>query len=155
MTTIKERLAQEGLVLPKIAPALGAYVDVVLTGRLAFVAGKLPLREEGGLLYSGKVGEDVTLEEGYEAARLCALHILACLEAALGDLEKVKRIVRLGGYVAVAAGFVDVPKVVNGASELFLTLFGEAGRHSRVALGVASLPLNAPVEVDAVIEVAE
>jgi len=154
MATIKERLAEQGLSLPKAGPALGAYVDVALTGNLAFVSGKLPIREEGGLLYTGKLGKDVTIEQGYEAARLCALHILACLEAAVGDLGKIRRIVRLGGYVAAGEGFVDAPKVINGASELFISLLGDAGKHSRAAIGVASLPLNAPVEVDAVVEVA-
>jgi len=153
MATIKEKLTETGLTLPKAGPALGAYVDVARTGNLAFVSGKLPIKDGGGLLYSGKLGVDVTIEQGYEAARLCALHILACLEAELGDLGKIKRIVRLGGYVAAGEGFVDAPKVVNGASELFIALLGDAGRHSRAAIGVASLPLNAPVEVDAVVEV--
>ena len=153
MSTIHDLLKEEGLSLPKAGPALGAYVDVALSGNMAWVSGKLPIREEGGLLYTGKLGKDVTIEEGYAAARLCALHILSCLEAALGDLGKIKRIVRVGGYVAASDGFVDAPKVINGASELFITLLGDAGKHSRAAIGVASLPLNSPVEVDAVVEV--
>jgi len=154
MSGIGEKLRELGIALPAARPALGMYVDVCITGNLAYVSGKLPLAEDGGLLYSGRLGREVSLEQGYEAAALCARHILACLESALGDLDRVTRIVRLGGFVSVSEGFTDVPKVVNGASEIFVKVFGDRGRHSRAAVGVASLPLGAPVEVEALAEFA-
>jgi enamine deaminase RidA (YjgF/YER057c/UK114 family) len=150
LAEIRNRLSELGIELPSVRPALGAYVDVCVSGGLAFVSGKLPLLVDGSLLYAGKLGREVSLEQGYEAAALCALHILACLENALGDLDKVQRIVRVGGFVATADGFTDIPKVINGASELFIKIFGDRGRHSRAAIGVAGLPLGAPVEVEAV-----
>jgi len=154
MSGIREKLQSLNIQLPAVKPAIGNYVDVSVTGNHAFVSGKLPLKEDGALLYSGRLGREVSLEEGYEAAALCAKHILACLEAALGDLDRVKRIVRLGGFVAAGDGFTDIPKVVNGASDLFVKVFEDAGRHARAAVGVASLPLGAPVEIEALIEIA-
>jgi enamine deaminase RidA (YjgF/YER057c/UK114 family) len=153
MSGIREKLRGLNIELPAQKPALGNYVDVCITGSYAFVSGKLPLKEDGGLLYSGRLGREVTIEQGYEAAALCARHILACLEAALGDLDRVKQIVRLGGFVAAAEGFTDIPKVINGASDLFVTIFGATGRHARAAVGVASLPLGVPVEVEALVEI--
>lgn len=153
MSRIEDRLRELSIVLPVPAAALGSYVDVVITGNLAFVSGKLPVREEGGLLFKGKLGVEVTVEDGYGAAELCARHVLACVRAAVGDLDRVARIVRVGGYVAAGPGFIDAPKVVNGASDFFIKVFGDAGRHSRAAIGVASLPLDAPVEIDAIFEI--
>ena len=153
MSGIREKLRGLDITLPAVKPALGNYVDVCVTGNMAFVSGKLPLKEDGGLLYSGRLGREVAIEEGYEAAALCARHILACLEAALGDLDRVKQIVRLGGFVAAADGFTDIPKVINGASDMIVKVFGDAGRHARAAVGVASLPLGAPVEVEALVEI--
>jgi len=154
MAEIRKRLAELGIELPPARPALGAYVDVCVAGGFAFVSGKLPLRDDGSLLHSGKLGGAVSLEQGCAAAELCARHILACLEQALGDLDCVRQIVRVGGFVAAADGFTDIPKVVNGASELFIKVFQDAGRHSRAAIGVASLPLGAPVEIEALAAVA-
>ncbi|MDR2734259.1 MAG: RidA family protein [Spirochaetota bacterium] len=154
MGEIRKRLSELGIELPAVRPALGAYIDVCIADGLAFVSGKLPLREDGSLLYAGKLGCEVRFEEGYAAAELCARHILACLEEALGDLDRVRQIVRVGGFVAVADGFTDIPKVVNGASELFIKVFRDAGRHSRAAIGVAALPLGAPVEIEALAAVA-
>jgi len=154
MAEIAKRLKELGIELPSVRPALGAYVDVCVAGGFAFVSGKLPLREDGSLLHSGKLGKEVSLEEGCAAAALCARHILACLAQAIGDLDKVRRIVRVGGFVAAAEGFVDIPKVVNGASDLFIKVFQDAGRHSRAAVGVAALPLGAPVEIEALVELA-
>lgn len=150
--SIEKKLAEKNLQLPAVGPALGAYVDTVRTGNLVYVSGKLPLTADG-LLYSGKLGNEVTLEQGYEAASLCLLHILACVKAETGDLEKIKRLVRLNGYVASVPEFHDAPKVINGASELAIELLGERGKHSRIAINVVALPVNAPVEIDAVVEV--
>ena len=153
MAEIEKKLTAEGIALPAVKAPIGNYVDVQITGNLAFVSGKLPLKDDGSLLYTGKLGTEVNIDEGYAAAALCARHILACLRNELGDLDKIRQVARVGGFVAAAEGFVDVPKVVNGASDLFVKVFGDAGRHARAAVGVASLPLNAPVEIEALIEV--
>lgn len=150
--SIEQKLSEKNLQLPAVGPALGAYVDTVRTGNLVYVSGKLPLGENG-LLYSGKVGQDLSLEQAYEAASVCFLHILACVKAEIGDLEKIKRLVRLNGFVASGPEFHDAPKVINGASELAISLLGDKGKHTRIALSVAALPLNAPVEIDAILEV--
>lgn len=146
------RLAGLGLVLPVAAAPAGAYVPTTRSGSLLIVSGQLPLAG-GKPAFLGLVGAGVTIEQGGEAARLCALNILAQVKAALGDLDLVSRVLRVGGFVACPSGFVDQPKVVNGASELMLAVFGEAGRHARAAVGVASLPLGVPVEVEAMFEV--
>ena len=148
---ITAKLAELGLTLPEAAAPVAAYVPVVIAGGLAHVSGQLPFVE--GRLVRGRLGEDVSLEEGYAAARACGLMLIAQLKAALGSLDRVERIVKLGGYVNSAADFTDQPKVVNGASELMVALFGEAGKHARSAVGVPSLPLGAAVEVDAIVAV--
>ena len=142
------KLAALGLVLPEPAAPVAAYVPVVVAGGLAHVSGQLPFI--GGTLVKGRLGEDVSTLEGYEAARACALMILAQLKAALGSLSRIERIVKLGAFVNSAADFTDQPKVANGASELMAALFGEAGSHARSAVGVPVLPLGAAVEIDAV-----
>ena len=124
---------------------------MVIAGGLAHVSGQLPFVE--GRLVRGRLGDDVSLEEGYAAARACGLMLIAQLKAALGSLDRVERIVKLGGFVNSAADFTDQPKVVNGASELMVALFGEAGKHARSAVGVPALPLGAAVEVDAIVAV--
>jgi enamine deaminase RidA (YjgF/YER057c/UK114 family) len=149
--SIQARLEELGIELPAAAAPVAAYVPVVTTGNLAHVSGQLPF--VAGALVTGRLGEDVSLEEGTAAARACGLMILAQLEAALGSLERVARIVKLGAFVNSAPHFTDQPKVANGASELMAEVFGEAGKHARSAVGVAVLPLGAAVEVDAIVEV--
>ncbi len=151
--TIETRLAELGLTLPEPAAPVAAYVPVVVAGGLAHVSGQLPF--VGGRLVTGRLGEDVALEDGYGAARACGLMILAQLKAALGSLDKVERVVKLGGFVNSTASFTDQPKVVNGASELMAEVFGEAGKHARSAVGVPVLPLGAAVEVDAIFAVSQ
>jgi enamine deaminase RidA (YjgF/YER057c/UK114 family) len=145
---IEARLAELGLSLPEAATPVAAYVPVVVAHGLAHVSGQLPFVE--GQLVKGRLGENVSLEEGTAAAQACGLMILAQLKAALGSLSRVERIVRLGAFVSSAADFTDQPKVANGASELMAAVFGDAGRHARSAVGVPVLPLGAAVEVDAI-----
>ena len=154
MTTdaeIDAKLAEMGLELPEPAAPVAAYVPVVVAGGLAHVSGQLPFIDD--VLVKGRLGADVSTGEGYEAARSCGLMILAQLRAALGSLDRVERIVKLGAFVNSTADFTDQPKVANGASELMAALFGEAGRHARSAVGVPALPLGAAVEVDALVAV--
>jgi len=148
---IERKLAELGLTLPEPAAPVAAYVPVVVAGGLAHVSGQLPF--VGGKLVTGRLGEDVGLEQGIEAAQACGLMILAQLKAALGSLARVERVVKLGAFVNSAAGFTDQPKVANGASELMAAVFGDAGRHARSAVGVPVLPLGAAVEVDAIVAV--
>jgi enamine deaminase RidA (YjgF/YER057c/UK114 family) len=144
------RLAELGIALPTPPPVAGAYVPCVAAGRLLFVSGQLPM-VAGEVRYRGRVGEEVSLTDGIAAARLCAINLLAQVKAALGgDLDRVERVVRLGGFVACGMTFTDQPKVLNGASELMVEVFGAAGRHSRVAVGAPALPLGAAVEIDAI-----
>lgn len=152
MSDTEKRLVELGVTLPPPAPAVAAYVPFVITGNLVFIAGQLPL-ENGKVKYTGRLGTDIRLESGQEAAWLCGLNILAQLKAACGgDLDRVKRCVKLGGFVACATDFYDHSQVINGASGLMEKVFGERGRHARFAVGVNNLPLNAAVEVDAVFE---
>ena len=148
---IDARLADLGLELPEPAAPVAAYVPVVVSNGLAHVSGQLPFID--GVLVTGRLGEDVSTGEGYEAARACGLMILAQLRAALGSLERVERVVKLGAFVNSTGDFTDQPKVANGASELMAAVFGEAGRHARSAVGVPVLPLGAAVEVDAIVAV--
>ncbi len=149
--SIAQRLAELGIELPKAAAPVAAYVPVVVSGQLAHVSGQLPFVD--GRLVTGRLGDDVSLEQGTAAARACGLMILAQLEAALGSLDRVARVVKLGAFVNSAADFTDQPKVANGASELMAEVFGEAGKHARSAVGVPVLPLGAAVEVDAIVEI--
>jgi enamine deaminase RidA (YjgF/YER057c/UK114 family) len=151
---IGSRLAELGIVLPKQAAPAGAYVPNVVVGDLVFVSGQLPVLD-GEMKYTGRVGADLTVAHGYAAARLCGLNLLAQMrEVCGGDLDRVKRVVKLGGFVYCAAEFTEHPKVVNGASDLMVEVFGEVGRHARIAIGTSALPLGAAVEVDAVFQVA-
>lgn len=145
--SIETRLADLGIVLPAAAAPVAAYVPVVVAGGLAHVSGQLPFIN--GQLVTGRLGEDVALEQGQAAARACGLMLLAQLKAA-GLLERVEQVVKLGAFVNSAGTFTDQPKVANGASELMVEVFGDAGRHARSAVGVPVLPLGAAVEVDAV-----
>ncbi|PEQ14143.1 hypothetical protein B2G71_00550 [Novosphingobium sp. PC22D] len=149
MSTIDARLADLGLVLPEPAAPVAAYVPVMVAGGLAHVSGQLPFVE--GELVTGRLGEDVSLDQGLVAAQACGVMILAQLKAALGSLDRIEQVVKLGGFVNSTAAFTDQPKVINGASELMLAVFGDAGRHARSAVGVAALPLGAAVEVDAIV----
>ena len=147
--SIHARLTELGIELPMAAAPVAAYVPVVVAGDLAHVSGQLPFLD--GKLVTGRLGEDVSLEQGTAAARACGLMILAQLAAALGSLDRVERVVKLGAFVSSAAAFTDQPKVANGASELMAEVFGEAGKHARSAVGVPVLPLGAAVEVDAIV----
>lgn len=155
MNEIDRQLAQLGISLPQPAKPVANYVPWQKTGNLVFTAGQLPLAD-GKLQIIGQLGTTVTIEDGAKAARLCAINILAQLKDACGgDLSRVTRIVKLVGFVASADGFADHPKVVNGASDLMVEVFGDLGRHARSAVGVANLPLGAAVEVEAIVEVSD
>jgi enamine deaminase RidA (YjgF/YER057c/UK114 family) len=153
MTSITQKLSDLNITLPDAAAPAANYVPFVQSGTLLFISGQLPF-DKGTLIHKGRLGENVSLEDGYQAARQCAINIIAQIKAA-GGLEKVTRIVRLGGFVNSTADFTDQPKVVNGASDLFVEVFGDAGRHARAAVGVPSLPLGVAVEIDAVVELGE
>lgn len=150
--SIEARLEQLGIVLPEAAAPVASYVPVVVQGGFAHVSGQLPFID--GKLVTGRLGEDVNLEDGMSAARACGLMILAQLKAALIPLDRVERIVKLGAFVNSTPDFTDQPKVANGASDLMFEVFGEKGRHARAAVGVPVLPLGAAVEVDAIIAIA-
>lgn len=149
--TISQKLAALGLSLPEAAAPVAAYVPAVEIGGLLHISGQLPFKD--GALMTGRLGDDRDAQFGYEAARACALMLVAQMEKALGSLDRVERIVKLGAFVASAPDFTDQPKVANGASELMVALFGDAGRHARSAVGVPVLPLGAAVEVDAIVAV--
>jgi enamine deaminase RidA (YjgF/YER057c/UK114 family) len=151
-STPEERLASLGLSVPDVAKPVAAYIPAVRTGSYVFTSGQLPMRD-GQLLTTGKVGGEVTPEEATECARQCALNALAAVRAEIGDLSQVKRIVKAVAFVASTPDFTGQPGVANGASELFGEVFGEAGRHARSAVGVPVLPLDAPVEVELIVEV--
>lgn len=151
--SVKERLTELGIELPEPQPALANYVPWVITGNLVSVSGQVAMAD-GAPKWVGKVGEKVSLEEAVEAARACAIQIIAQLNAACeGDLERVTRIVRLGGFVNCIEGYTNQPLIINGASDLMVEVFGDKGRHSRAAVGTSSLPLDAPVEIDCLAEI--
>ena len=150
--TIEDKLRQMGVELPEPPKPVASYVPCVRTGNLLFVSGQVS-REKGVLRYGGHVGGGLAVEEGQQAARLCALNALSAAKQALGSLDRVRRIVKLTGYVASAAGFTDQPKVVDGASTFLVELFGERGQHARAAVGVNELPLGSAVELEMIVEV--
>lgn len=150
-TEIDARLRELGLCLPQPAPPVASYLPVVVSGGFAYVSGQLPFVD--GELIIGRLGEDLSLEQGVAAAQACGVMVLAQLKAALGSLGRIERIVKLGVFVNSAAGFTDQPKVANGASDLMAAVLGEAGCHARSAVGVPVLPLGAAVEVDAIVAV--
>ena len=152
MGKIDARLAELGISLPEVVRPVGAYVPAVRSGSYVYVSGQLPL-VAGKLVFVGKVGAEVTPEQGKEAARVSGINALAALASVVGSLDKVKRIVKVTGFVASAPGFTAQPGVVNGASDLFKDIFGETGQHARSAIGVAELPLGVPVEVELIAEV--
>ena len=149
-----ERKLQElGLTLPAPPKPVANYVPVVQTGDLLFLSGVLPSRD-GQLVFTGKLGADITVEQGVEAARVAVLNGLSIIRQQTGSLDRVKQIVKMVGYIASASGFADQPQVLNGASDLLVSLFGDAGRHARVAVGAAELPRHAPVEIELIVQVA-
>ena len=147
---IEEKIKSLGITLPNPPTPAGSYVPVVRTGKLLFVSGQIPM-EDGKVIYTGKVSDE-NLETAQKSAKMCAINILAQLKRELGDLDRVTKIVRLSGFVNSVPEFSQQPKVINPASDLFFEIFGEKGKHSRIAVGVASLPLNSMTEIDAIVE---
>ena len=153
MNRVETRLAELGLTLPQPVAPIATYVPFVNAGGLLHISGQVSIDANGGI--KGTVGEDVDLETAQAAARLCALNLVAQMKAGCdGDLSRVKRIVKLGGFVQAGPDFYDIPKVINGASDLMVELFGDDGKHARAAVGVFKLPLNFAVEIDAIVEIA-
>ena len=152
MSVVEDRLAAAGLMLPEVPAPVAAYVPAVRSGSYVFTSGQVPV-VDGALPATGKVGAQVTPEQAYDLARICALNALAAVKTVLGDLDQVVQVVKVLGFVAVDPSFTGVSGVVNGASELLQTAFGDAGRHARSAVGMAALPLDSPVEVEIVVEV--
>lgn len=150
--SFEQALAQLGIILPAPPKPVATYVPVVRAGNLLFLSGVIPFRD-GKLAVEGKLGKDLTVEQGYEASRIALLNALAIVRSEIGTLDRVRKLVRMVGYVASAEGFIQQPAVINGASDLLVKIFGDAGRHARVALGAAELPLNAPVELELIVEV--
>lgn len=148
---IEKRLAEKGIVLPEDAKPIANYVSVVQTGNLLFLAGKGPQKMDGSYI-TGKVGKDLSLEEGYEAAKLTAIRQLAAIKAAVGNLNKVKRIVKVLGMVNCNPDFTDHPKVINGFSDLMVEIFSDKGKHARSSVGMSSLPNNMAVEIELIVE---
>jgi enamine deaminase RidA (YjgF/YER057c/UK114 family) len=152
MSTAEQRLAAAGITLPAPVAPIANYVPFVRSGNLLHISGQVSLDAEGGV--TGIVGEDINVSEAVRAARLCGINLIAQMKAATGDLDKVVRVVKLGGFVQAGPSFFDIPVIINGASDLMVEVFGEAGRHARSAVGVYRLPRNFAVEVDAVVELA-
>ncbi len=153
MSKYATRLKEMNVTLPQLAAPVANYVPAVISGTMLYISGQLPYGD-GGAMIKGHLGRDVSLEQGRDAARTCALNIVAQVSTALGgNLDRVVRCVKLGGFVASAPEFTDHPKVINGASDFIVEVFGDAGRHARAAVGVAALPLGAAVEVEAVFEI--
>jgi enamine deaminase RidA (YjgF/YER057c/UK114 family) len=151
--TIEKKLTELGIALSAPTAPVANYVGSVRTGNMLVVSGQICLGPDGKLVAAGKLGANVSVEDGQKAARACAVNLLAQLKAALGDLDKVVRVVRLGGFINSAPTFLEGPKVMNGASDLMVAVFGDKGRHARTTVGVAALPLDAAVEVEGLFEV--
>lgn len=153
---IEEKILALGIELPNAPQSAGSYVQVAITGNLVFVSGQLPV-EPGSIpmqvKFKGKVGKDISLEQGQEAARLCTINALAQLKSTLGSLEKIKNFVKVSGFVNCDASFSNHPQIINGASDFIVQLFGEKGRHSRSAIGASSLPLDSAVEIEFIVEI--
>lgn len=152
--SVTARLAELGITIPEVVPPVAAYVPAVVTGRYVYTSGQLPMRD-GAMIATGLVGAAVEPETANECARQCAINALAAAASVIGSLDRVTRVVKVVGFVASAPGFTGQPAVINGASELLLEVFGDAGRHARSAVGVAALPIDAPVEVEMILEVAD
>ncbi len=152
--SVSARLAELGIDIPEVVPPVAAYVPAVATGRYVYTSGQLPMRG-GELIAVGLVGDAVDPEVAKDCARQCAINAIAAIQSVVGNLERVSRVVKVVGFVASAPGFTGQPGVINGASEVLGEIFGDAGRHARSAVGVAALPLDAPVEVEMIVEVAD
>ena len=152
--TVEKKLAELGIALPTPATPVANYIPFVQVGTLLFVSGQICLDASGKLVAKGKLGDGVSVEDGQKAARACAINVLTQVKAALGDLDQVKRVVRLGGFINSSPSFLEGPKVMNGASDLMVAVLGDKGRHARTTVGVAALPADAAVEVEAIFEVA-
>ncbi|HMA55923.1 MAG TPA: RidA family protein [Pseudolabrys sp.] len=151
--SVEKKLTSLGIALPTPASPIANYVPFVRSGNMLIVSGQLCFGLDGNLVAKGQLGGDVSMENGQKAARACAINLLAQLKTAVGDLDKVTRVVRLGGFINSTPGFTDGPKVMNGASDLMVEAFGDKGRHARSTVGVAALPANAAVEVEGLFEV--
>lgn len=152
LSRIETKIQMLGLVLPEIPKPLASYVPAKQSGKLVFTAGQLPL-VKGDLVSKGILGQDVLVEEAHKAAQICTLNALAAIKGVIGDLDRINQVVKVVGYVASTSTFTQQPAIINGASELLLEIFGEAGKHARSAVGMAVLPLNASVEVELIVEV--
>jgi enamine deaminase RidA (YjgF/YER057c/UK114 family) len=150
--SVDEKITSLGLSLPAVTMPAANYVPYVISGNMVYFSGTLPMKE-GKPQFLGKLGKEISIEDGQECAKLCVLNILSHLKNAIGDLSKVKRVIRLGVFVSSAEGFTDQPKVANGASDLMVGLFGDNGKHARFAVGVSELPFGVAVEVDATFEI--
>ncbi len=151
-TSVEDKLKELGIEIPEVSPPVANYVNAVTTGNLVFLAGKGPKKPDGTFI-KGKLGADLSIEEGQEAARICAINQLAALKAEIGDLNRVKRIVKVVGMVNATPDFENHPQVINGFSNLMVEVFGDRGKHARAAVGMGSLPFNIAVEIDMVVEV--
>jgi len=151
--TIEKKLASLGVTLPMPASPIANYVPFVRSGNMLVISGQICFGADGKLVAKGRLGDGVSIEDGQQAARACAINLLAQVKAAIGDLDKVTRVVRLGGFINSAPGFTDGPKVMNGASDLMVNVFGDKGRHARSTVGVAALPADAAVEVEGLFEI--
>ena len=149
---IEKRLKDLGINIPNAPKPAGSYVPVVLTGKLAFVSGQIPIKD-GQVVYQGKVGDTQSIDDAQEAAKLCVINGLAQIEAYCGTLDNLEKIIKISGFVNSTKDFTEHPKVINAASDLLMKIFDEKGRHSRIAIGVSSLPLNATIEIDMVVEI--
>ena len=149
---IEEKLRMLGVTLPNPPKPAGSYIPVIRTGNLVFVSGQIPI-SDGKILYSGKVTKDLSIEDAQKAARLCAINALAQLKSEFGDLDKITKIVRVSGFVNSPPDFTEQPRVINGASDLLFEIFEKRGQHTRIAVGVSSLPLNSAVEIDLIVEI--
>ncbi len=152
MSDIENRLNELGIALPQAAAPAANYVPTLISGNQLIISGQLPM-QDGALKITGQVGEDLSIEQGVEAARLCAINILAQIKRSLDGFDRFERLLKLGGFVNAPASFTDHPQVINGASDLMVSVLGDAGRHTRFAVGVAGLPFNAGVEIDALVEI--
>ena len=152
--TVEKKLAELGIVLPTPATPVANYIPFVRVGAMLFVSGQICLDASGKLVAKGKLGDGVSVEDGQKAARACAINVLAQVKAALGDLDKVKQVARLGGFINSSPSFLEGPKVMNGASDLMVAVLGDKGRHARTTVGVAVLPADAAVEVEGIFEIA-
>ena len=150
---IEKRLKELGIIIPNAPKPAGSYIPVVLSGKLAFGSGQIPIKD-GQVVYQGKVGDAQSIDDAQEAAKLCVINGLAQIEAYCGTLDNLEKIIKISGFVNSIKDFTEHPKVINAASDLLMKIFDEKGRHSRIAIGVSSLPLNATVEIDMVVEIA-